>query len=145
MLILLLILSIVLLFFIMSCDDEGIISFCAFLLPVACIIALIICISRIVDSRVIDDQIALYTEENAKIETAIDELVTEYMEFESTTFADLKAESSITLVSLYPELKSDELVKAQIETYQANNSEIKRLKEKKLKITTYKWWVYFGK
>lgn len=145
MLIVLLILSIVLLFFVIACDDEYIISFCVFLLPVACIIALIININNIVDGRVIDDQIALYTEENAKIETAIDELVTEYMEFESTTFAELKADSSITLVSLYPELKSDELVKAQIETYQENNAEIKRLKERKLKITTYKWWVYFGK
>jgi len=106
---------------------------------------LVVNISHIVNGRVIDDQIALYTEENAKIETAIDELVTEYMEFESSTFAELKADSSITLVSLYPELKSDELVKAQIETYQENNAEIKRLKEKKLKITTYKWWVYFGK
>ena len=143
MLIVLLILSI-LLFVWLCCECDEIGGF-AVIFPLLCIVFLIINISLIIDGRVIDDQIALYTEENAKIETAIDELVTEYMEFESNTFIELKNDSSITLVSLYPELKSDELVKAQIETYQANNSEIKRLKEKKLKITTYKWWVYFGK
>lgn len=125
-----------------ACDELG--GF-AIIFPIICIFFLITNIGKIVDGRVIDDQIALYTEENAKIETAIDELVTEYMEFESNTFIELQNDSAIALVSLYPELKSDELVKAQIETYQANNSEIKRLKEKKLKITTYKWWVYFGK
>ena len=144
MLIVLLILSILFVFVCCASDDE-MFACLSFLFPIACIFFLVVNISHIVNGRVIDDQIALYTEENAKIETAIDELVTEYMEFESSTFAELKADSSITLVSLYPELKSDELVKAQIETYQENNAEIKRLKEKKLKITTYKWWVYFGK
>lgn len=115
------------------------------ILPIVCIIFLLYDIGMLVNSRVIDEQIALYTEENAKIETAIDELVTEYMEFECNTFVELKNDSSITLVSLYPELKSDKLVKVQIETYQENNAKIKRLKEEKLKITTYKWWVYFGK
>ena len=143
MLIVLLILSILFCIWMCNLDDE--LGGFPCILPIICIIFLIINICKIVDGRYIDDQIKLYTEENAKIETAIDELVTEYMEYESTTFAELKADSSITLVSLYPESKSDELVKAQIETYQANNSEIKRLKEKKLKITTYKWWVYFGK
>ena len=143
MLIVLLILSILFMMWLCYvCDELG--GF-AIIFPAVCLFFLIGNITKIVDGRIIDDQIALYTEENAKIETAIDELVTEYMEFESNTFIELKNDSSITLVSLYPELKSDELVKAQIETYQANNSEIKRLKEKKLKITTYKWWVYFGK
>ena len=144
MLIVLLILSILLALFVISWDDY-ILSFFAYILVAVCIVAMIVNSVQIVDGRIIDSQIELYAEENAKIETAIDELVTEYMEFESTTFAELKGDSSITLVSLYPELKSDELVKTQIETYQANNAEIKRLKEKKLKITTNKWWLYFGK
>ena len=143
MLILLLILSI--LFCIWLCDLDDELGGFSCILPIICIIFLIINICKIVDGRYIDDQIKLYTEENAKIETEIEELVSEYMEFESNTLVNVKGESSITLVSLYPELKSDELVKELIATYHDNNAEIKALKEKKLKITANKWWVYFGK
>ena len=53
-------------------------------------------------------------------------------------------ESSITLVSLYPELKSDELVKKQIAVYQENNKKIINLKEKQIDANVAKWWLYFG-
>jgi len=62
-----------------------------------------------------------YEEQNSKIEEQIDVVVKQYMEYESDTYAMTAPESSITLVSLYPELKSDELVKRQITVYQENN------------------------
>ena len=61
------------------------------------------------------------------------------------TYGELKNESSITLVSLYPDLKSDELVKKQIEVYESNNKEIREMKEKKINLKVLKWWLYFGK
>lgn len=102
-------------------------------------------ISSLVETKVVDEQIAMYTEENGKIEKQIDTVVKEYMEYEGETFSELKGDSSITLVSLYPDLKSDELVKTQIATYQENNKKIKELKETKIKAKVYKWWLYFGK
>ena len=87
----------------------------------------------------------MYTEENTKIEEQIDAIVKEYMEYEGETFSELKGDSSMILVSLYPDLKSDELVKTQISTYQANNKKIKELKETKINAKIYKWWLYFGK
>ena len=96
-------------------------------------------------TMVIDDMITMYTEENQNIESQIDVIVSEYMDYECGTFAELKADSSITLVSLYPELKSDELVQTQIATYQANNAKLKELKEAKINTRVYKWWLYFGK
>ena len=96
-------------------------------------------------TMVIDDMIAMYTEENQNIESQIDVIVGEYMDYESGTFAELKGDSSITLVSLYPELKSDELVQTQIATYQANNAKLQELKEAKISTRVYKWWLYFGK
>ena len=109
------------------------------------IIASIYSIVSLVETKVVDEQIAMYTEENAKIEEQIDTVVKEYMEYEGETFTELKGDSSITLVSLYPDLKSDELVKTQIATYQANNQKIKELKETKINAKVYKWWLYFGK
>lgn len=60
------------------------------------------------------------------------------------TYAMTAPESSITLVSLYPELKSDELVKKQIAVYQENNKKIINLKEKQIDANVAKWWLYFG-
>lgn len=93
----------------------------------------------------VDKKIEMYQEENAIIEQQINDLVTNYMEYEQDTFKDFKSESSITLVSLYPELKSDELVQAQINTYIENNNKIKELKEAAIDLSVLKWWLYFGR
>lgn len=93
---------------------------------------------------VVDDKIAMYQEENNTIETQMDELVVQYMNYESDTLAEFKNESSITLVSLYPELKSDTLVQQQLDVYVANNNQIKALKLQKVSGSVSKWWLYFG-
>lgn len=104
----------------------------------------LICIG-VKDGAVIDEKIAMYKKENTKIENQMDVLVSQYMKFETDTYGELKNESSITLVSLYPDLKSDELVKKQIEVYESNNKEIREMKEKKINLKVLKWWLYFGK
>ena len=98
----------------------------------------------VVNGRTLDSKIAMYTEENENIETEMNSLVEQYMNYESGTYGELKGESSITLVSLYPELKADTLVTKQIEVYIANNEKIKNLKEKKINLSVKKWWLYFG-
>lgn len=89
-------------------------------------------------------KIKMYEEENTKIEKQIDILVKNYMEYEGKTLKEFKSESSMTLVSLYPELKSDELVKEQIKTYTTNNNKIKELKENEIDLKIGKWLLYFG-
>lgn len=100
----------------------------------------------IASESVIDHKIDMYQEENTKIEQEVDNLVKEYIDHEHDTFAELKEEkNSITLVTLFPELKSDSLVKQQIEIYVKNNTKIKKLKEEKIDISLAKWKLYFGK
>ena len=96
------------------------------------------------ESLYIDEKIEMYQEENENIEKQIDTIVQNYMNYESSTFIDLKGNDAMTLVSLYPELQSDELVKTQIATYQANNNKLKELKELKIDSKVYRWWLYFG-
>ena len=124
-------------------DDDIIsifaIGFIGSLIAVACFCGLII------DGRTISSKIDMYTEENQKIEDDMDILVEQYMNYESDTYGEVKSESSITLVSLYPELKTNTLVEKQIEVYMSNNGEIKDLKEKLINLSIYKWWLYFGK
>jgi hypothetical protein len=96
------------------------------------------------NSMIIDDKIELYQTENTKIENQIATIVENYKDFEKDAFKELKNESAISLVSLYPELKSDKLVEKQINTYTKNNNKIKELKEEKLDYKVMKWWLYFG-
>ena len=105
--------------------------------------AITLCIS-VSEASVIDQKIAMYEEENAKIETQIADMVEKYQKYEMDIFADVKPENSMTMVSLYPELKSDVLVQAQINAHVANNENIKALKSGKLDSAIYRWWLYFG-
>lgn len=105
-------------------------------------IVLLVCVLNRVN---IDKKIALYEEENAKIEQQIAATVKQYQEYETGIFTDVAPESSITLVTLYPELKSDTLVQSQIEVYVENNNTIKELKSTAINASVYRWWLYFGK
>lgn len=95
--------------------------------------------------NVIDNRIAMYQEENTRIEEQIAATVDQYQKYETEIFTEVKPESSVTLVSLYPELKSDTLVQEQIKTYTENNKTIKELKDAKITGSVKRWWLYFGK
>ncbi len=147
MLILLLIISIIcfiICYLYLSCDYEFICALCLVggLVKIA---IMAILIGLIVNGRVLDKKITMYEEENTKIEKQIATVVEKYMDYEHDTFTDCSTENMIALVDLYPELKSDTLVSKQIDIYINNNNEIKSLRNKKLNISNYRWWVYFGK
>jgi hypothetical protein len=92
----------------------------------------------------IDQKIELYESENQQIEEDIAVLVNEYMKHEENIFVECAPDSSISLIALYPELKSNLLVEKQIEIYVANTEEIKQLKSQRISASIIKWWLYFG-
>lgn len=113
----------------------------------ACIIvisllAFIITGAEYLHHTVVDEKIMLYEEENTKIEKEIAILVSTYQEFEKETYRDFKNESPTVLVNMYPELKSNELVKEQITLYTENNKKIKQLKEEKINYKLKAWWLF---
>lgn len=91
-------------------------------IPLAiCIVVAIPLTVQVSNLSVIDQKIAMYEQENTKIEQQIEAAVTSYQQHEKDVFTEVKPNSYIQLVSIYPELKSDTLVKEQIKTYQSNN------------------------
>lgn len=92
----------------------------------------------------INEKIEIYKQENANIENQMSIVVSKYMGFETETLEKFKNESSTTLVSLYPELKSNTLVTKQLELYVENNKVIKSLECERLKYRVYAWWLFFG-
>lgn len=110
------------------------------------LIATIVVGAKVSKSMVIEDTIQLYQSENQEIENQIKILADDYMKYESETFEKYKIEDSdaITIVSLFPELKTNMIIGKQIEVYVSNKEQIKELKAEKLSYKVYKWWLYFG-
>ena len=94
----------------------------------------------------IPEKIAMYEEENAKIEEKVSNTVNKYMEYEKNIVIEVGPDDdAFSLVSLYPELGADTLVSNEIEVYTSNNKKIKELKDQALNISNYRFWMYFGK
>lgn len=94
----------------------------------------------------IEKKLQMYEEENLNIEAKVKETVQAYMNYEKDIYTNLvESENLETLLIKYPELNSNELVKAQIETYKENSNKIKKLKEANIIKPTLAWWLYFGK
>ena len=110
----------------------------------ALIAILALCIS-ICPMYGIDQKIEMYEDQNAQIEESVAVAVEKYMQHEGDIMTEVAPDSAITLVSLYPELKSDTLIEKQIEVYVSNNNKIVELKEKQITAPLLKWWLYFGK
>ena len=112
------------------------------------VIAVIVQVCGISELKVADQKISMYEEENAKIEQDITTIVKDYMNYEKDTYKiaseQIDGSSLLVLTELYPDLKSNELIKKQIEIYTENNNKIKQLKEEKINNQTCKWWLYFG-
>lgn len=125
-------------------SDDCEITFCSMIATGLCLMCAIYLSIKISQCAVIDQKIQMYTEENVKIETQINDLVEEYMKYEGDTFKELANNEGISLISLYPELKSDELINKQLDLYITNNEKIKTLREQKINAKIYKWWLYFG-
>lgn len=105
----------------------------------------ILLIASLISSLNLDSRIELYQSQNAEIESKIQATVASYLAHEKQAYRDLKPDNAIAVVSAYPELHSNELVKKQIEVYEDNNKKILGLKEEKLNQSVYKWWLYFGR
>ena len=90
----------------------------------------------------VDQKIDMFQEENAKIEEQITTIVNSYKGYEKETISNI-AEMEVLMIK-FPELKTSDLVKTQMNVYIENNKKIKELKEAKIETKIVKWLLYFG-
>lgn len=128
--------------------DFEFVTFCASLISIIASVFIIVLMiahgAKLSEASAIDERIALYEEANCGIDSQITEIVTQYKDYEAGTFEKAKGDSTVALVTLYPELKSNELVQSQMEIYVENQKQILKLKEEKISLKVYRWWLYFG-
>jgi hypothetical protein len=108
------------------------------------LIVVIILFCTVVKTSGVSEKIKLYQSENEQIENTVYTMVKEYMEYEKKTYKEFDKEQAMSYVSLYPDLKSNELVEKQVEVYTANKKKLNGLKEKQIDREVMKWWLYFG-
>lgn len=127
-------------------DEEGWFygSVAPYFISIILLIAIVLGAVDLSQGRVIDNKISMYQEENTRIETTVTTTVEKYLEHEYQIFDSLQGEDIQTLLVVYPEINSNELVKRQVEIFVENNNKIKELKEQKLNIEVWKFWVYFS-
>lgn len=115
-------------------------------IDLVCVGGIIILLGNLFNvSYVIPNKIAMYQEENAIIEERVSSTVTKYMEYEKDIVYEVTpSDDAMTLISLYPELGSDELIKEEINVYVSNNNKIRELKDTELNKSIYKFLLYFG-
>ena len=101
-------------------------------------------VADIIREPSIDKKIQSYEAENAVIESKID-LITKYY-FEEQDIENIPEEitDSIILVSLIPELRSDEMISHYISIYVENLNQIRELQNQKDSVKESKQFLYFG-
>ena len=116
------------------------------LIPINFAVIVVLCflLSNLYEYQGVDQKIKMYEIQNQQLERKIDVAVKSYMNHEKDTYKDFKAGDGMALITTYPELRSNELVKEQMNTYQSNTRKIAKLKEKEIDYNVTKWWVYFG-
>ena len=145
MITLLFVISVILLIIGIKIDEEGPMTAGGILSVVFGFALLFIIMITAHNYYVIPQTIATYQEENAVIEQKISDTVTKYMEYEKGIIYEVAPDEDVmSLVSLYPDLSSDELIKSEIEVYVSNNKEIKELKAEEAHRSLYKFLLYFG-
>jgi hypothetical protein len=131
-----------------DCVGQIVVSIISGIIAAIFLIIILCSWTTVANEHVIDNKIAMYQEENERIETEIDLIVQQYMAYEKETFENIAIDpgtDTMVLVSLFPELKADTLVQQQIELHTANARQIKSLKEEKINLSTQKWLLYFGR
>lgn len=92
-----------------------------------------------------DKQIAVLEQRNDEVVSQIETLVKQYLEYESSTYKELKPNAD-TLIALanYPELKGNEFVQTQIQIILENQKKITGLKLEKASLAAYKLWLFMS-
>ncbi len=92
-----------------------------------------------------DKQIAVLEQRNEEVVAQIEPLVKQYLEYEASTFKDLKPNADkIIAIAAYPELKGNEFVQTQIKIILENQKKITDLKLDKASLSAYKLWLFMG-
>ena len=128
-------------------DDDGIIVL-GFIIGFPSLVAVLIAGGIYnYNSSTIDSRLAVLEEQNTTVLTQIEPLVQQALNYESSTYKDLKLDVNklIIFAQMYPDLKANSFLNKQIDIILANQEEIKQLKLAKASLNAYHFWLWTPK
>lgn len=91
------------------------------------------------------NKIAVLEQNNEEVMTAVKPIIEKYLDYETESYKNLKIGSNtIVSLALYPELRGDGFLMAQLKIVISNNMEIKQLKLKQASLASYYFWIFRG-
>lgn len=91
------------------------------------------------------NKIAVLEQNNEEVMTAVKPIIEKYLDYETESYKNLKIDSNtIVSLALYPELRGDGFLMAQLRIVISNNMEIKQLKLKQASLASYYFWIFRG-
>lgn len=88
-------------------------------------------------------KIAVLEQRNEEVLSQIEPVVNKYLEYESSTLMGFKvAVSKVIALSMYPELKGNEMVQEQLNIIKENQKAITELKLEEAGLKAYKIWLF---
>ena len=92
-----------------------------------------------------DRKIVVLEKRNEEVVKQIEPLVKQYLEYESSTYKELKPDADrLIALSQYPELKGNEFIQTQIQVILENQKKITELNLEKAELNSYKLWIFMG-
>ena len=128
-------------------DEECLGGFGLAILVVAIFVSLVVGGVYNYQSSTIDSRLTVLEEQNTTVLTQIEPLVQQALNYESSTYKDLKLDVNklIIFAQMYPELKANSFLNKQIDIILANQEEIKQLKLDKATLNAYHFWLWTPK
>ena len=91
----------------------------------------------------VNERITVLEQRNEEVLAQVEPVVNKYLEYESSTLKEFKVDASkIIALSMYPELKGNEMVQEQLAIIKENQKVITELKLEKAGLKAYKLWLF---
>lgn len=91
----------------------------------------------------VNERITVLEQRNEEVLAQVEPVVNKYLEYESSTLKEFKVDASkVIALSMYPELKGNEMVQEQLAIIKENQKVITKLKLEKAGLKAYKLWLF---
>lgn len=95
-------------------------------------------------TETINSQLEVLESQNAIILSQIEPVIQKALDFESNTYKELKVnpENIITISQIYPDLKDNSFIQAQLSVILTNQQQITQLKLNKATLNAFHFWIW---
>ena len=91
----------------------------------------------------VNEKIAVLEQRNEEVLAQIEPVVNKYLEYESSTLMGFKVDASkVIALSMYPELKGNEMLQEQLAIIKENQKDITKLKLEEAGLKAYNLWLF---